>query len=177
MQDDVCIGPSDPDGGQSETQLVSYCVQRDIEWTSQVKTRATKRASRYGGGTPIDCRFSFPMSFCDPLTFGDASFLISCHLRFVSNSCHFCSRCIWGPFGMLGLSVCTPSRKDGIASRDSDRSGRCTSAEADRRTAPLRTNVPESGCPRTVSASNSWIIVIIHEIELLTAPRRWPAAG
>src|SRR5271170_1351191 len=104
------------------------------------------------------CGFSFPMSFCDPLTFGDASCLISCHLRFVSNSCHFCSRCIWGPFGMLGLSVCTPSRKDGIASRHSDRSGRCTSAEDDRRTAPLRTNVPESGCPRTGSASNSWII-------------------
>jgi len=92
-----------------------------------------------------------------------------CHLRFVSNSCHFCSRCIWGPFGMLRLSVCTPSRNDGIASRDSDRSGRCTSAEADRRTAPLRTNVPESGCPRPVSASNSWIIVIIHRI--------WPHIG
>ncbi len=110
------------------------------------------------------------MSFCDPLTFGDASCLISCHLRFVSNSCHFCSRCIWGPFGMLGLSVCTPSRKDGIASRDSDRSGRCTSAEADRRTGPLRTNVPESGCPRPVSASNSWIIVIIHEYSRHLAP-------
>jgi 2-polyprenyl-6-methoxyphenol hydroxylase-like FAD-dependent oxidoreductase len=48
------------------------------------------------------------------------------------------------------LSLCTPSRKDGIASRDSDRSGRCSSAEADRRTAPLRTNVPESCCPRKV---------------------------
>src|SRR5271163_1947827 len=69
------------------------------------------------------CGFSFPMSFCDPLTFGDASCRISCHLRFVSNSCHFCSRCIWGPFGMLRLSVCTPSRKDGIASRDSDEVG------------------------------------------------------
>jgi hypothetical protein len=66
------------------------------------------------------CRFSFLMSFCDPLTFGDASCLMSCHLRFVSNWCHFFSRCIWGDFGMLGLSVCTPSRKDGIASRDSD---------------------------------------------------------
>ena len=27
---------------------------------------------------------------------------MSCHLRFVSNSCHFLSRCIWGHFGMLG---------------------------------------------------------------------------
>jgi hypothetical protein len=45
------------------------------------------------------------MSFCDPLTFGDANCLMSCHLRFVSKSCHFFRRCIWGHFGMLGLSV------------------------------------------------------------------------
>jgi hypothetical protein len=35
------------------------------------------------------CSFSFPMSYCDPLTCGDVSCLTACHLRFVSNSCHF----------------------------------------------------------------------------------------
>jgi hypothetical protein len=48
------------------------------------------------------CRFSFPVSSRDPLTLGDTSCLMSCHLRFVSNSCHFLSRRIWGHFGMLG---------------------------------------------------------------------------
>src|SRR5271168_934301 len=77
---------------------------------------------------------------------------------------------------MLGLSVCTPSRKDGIASRDSDRSGRCSSAEADRRTAPLRTNVPESGCPRPVSASNAWKISK-QSLTLSTPDPARPSAG
>jgi hypothetical protein len=36
-----------------------------------------------------ECRFSFPMSSSDPLTGGDASCLTPCHLRFVSDSCHF----------------------------------------------------------------------------------------
>src|ERR1700741_5229633 len=36
-----------------------------------------------------ECRFSFKMSSSDPLTCGDASCLTPCHLRFVSNSCHF----------------------------------------------------------------------------------------
>ena len=48
------------------------------------------------------CRFSFPVSSRDPLTLADASCLMSCHLHFFSNSCHFLSRCIWGHFGMLG---------------------------------------------------------------------------
>jgi hypothetical protein len=44
-------------------------------------------------------------------------------------------RCrIWGHFGMLCSSVCAPSRKDGIASRDSDGSRRCITAEDGRRT-------------------------------------------
>ena len=42
--------------------------------------------------------------------------------------------------------------------------GRCSSAEADRRTAPLRTNMPESCCPRMVSAGNSWLILIINAV-------------
>jgi hypothetical protein len=35
------------------------------------------------------CRFSFPVSYRDPLTCGDARCLRSCHSRFVSNACHF----------------------------------------------------------------------------------------
>jgi hypothetical protein len=118
-------------------------------------------------GIDSGCRFSKCVSSSGGRTWGDAARLMPCHLHFVSNSCHFCGRCICGPLGMLGLSVCRPSRKDGIASRGSGRSGRCTSAEAGRRTAPLRTaplrtNLLESGCPRTVSASNLCIFVIIH---------------
>ena len=35
------------------------------------------------------CRFSIAVSYRDALTCGHASCLTSCHLRFVSNSCHF----------------------------------------------------------------------------------------
>ena len=52
----------------------------------------------------------------------------------------------------LCMSVCGPSRKIRIASRDNDGRGRDISAKADRRTATLRIDMPESGCPRTLSA-------------------------
>ncbi len=35
------------------------------------------------------CRFSNFVSYCVGLSCGDASCLTACHLRFVSNSCHF----------------------------------------------------------------------------------------
>ena len=37
----------------------------------------------------MECRFSFQMSSCEAMTCGAATCLTSCHLRFVSNSCHF----------------------------------------------------------------------------------------
>jgi hypothetical protein len=36
-----------------------------------------------------DCTFSFPMSCRGALTWVDAGCLTSCHLTFVSDSCHF----------------------------------------------------------------------------------------
>jgi hypothetical protein len=38
------------------------------------------------------CRFSNPVSYCDVLTWGNASCLTQCHLGFVSDLCHFLSR-------------------------------------------------------------------------------------
>jgi hypothetical protein len=38
------------------------------------------------------CRFSNPVSYCDVLTWGNASCLTQCHPGFVSDLCHFLSR-------------------------------------------------------------------------------------
>jgi hypothetical protein len=48
------------------------------------------------------CRFSFPMSYCDPLNCGDVSRLASCHLRFVSTACHFFPGRGWWPISDAG---------------------------------------------------------------------------
>lgn len=104
------------------------------------------------GTSYLLCRFSFQLSSCDLVTCGYAPCLASCHLRFVSNSCHFFRRCIWGHFGTLGSSACRSSRTDGIASRDSDGGGGASAPKLIDEVARLRTNVSESGYPRTVSA-------------------------
>jgi hypothetical protein len=99
----------DPWGG-THCGVAAYLRNLEGDTTSQLRQpppagrqprtdprRHGHRADLLDDGGPIPhCRFSFPISFCDPLTFGDASCLMPCHLRFVSNSCHFFSRCIWG---------------------------------------------------------------------------------
>jgi hypothetical protein len=48
---------------------------------------------------------------------------MSCHLRFVSNSCHFLEPLHVGSLRHARLSACAPSRKDGIASREATEVG------------------------------------------------------
>lgn len=63
------------------------------------------RLSRGGTQNSRACRFSNCVSSCDVLTCGDVTCLTSCHLAFVSDSCHFSERARGGPSHLDRLSL------------------------------------------------------------------------
>lgn len=63
------------------------------------------------------------MSFCGPLTFGDAVCLTSCHVRFVSTSCHCSAGASRGPPTYSPCWSARRARKEAIASRDGGEGG------------------------------------------------------
>ena len=56
--------------------------------THQFVIQAAAADIERGGNLVVwRCRFSNPMSYCDPLTCGDRAYVASCHQTFVSDSC------------------------------------------------------------------------------------------
>jgi hypothetical protein len=74
---------------------------RNENWTPEMRT-------------DIICRFSNLVSFPEALNCGDAGCLTSCHLRFVSYSCHFLTCPVFDQVGIADAA--RPKRRGRIAS-------------------------------------------------------------